>query len=107
MAPLFDAVFDRQAGAPDTYQTSFGAPSPESGFLCIDNGVNDKTSVTSGSIDLNGAPVVSPQDFKHGEKGSSIQASVSLLLENSLRVQLAGKPGSEIRVRVFAAAPAP
>jgi probable HAF family extracellular repeat protein len=139
IAPLFDAVFDRQAGPPDTYQASFEAPNPESGFVCIDNGVNGNPSITSGTISLNGVVVVGPEDWTHahdarragnqgnqagqgdqsgqGDQGgagdssgapaSSIQASVSLLSQNSLTAQLASKPGSEIRVRVFAAAPAP
>jgi len=123
IAPLFDAVFDRQAGPPDTYQASFQAPVPESGFLCIEDGVNGKPSITSGSINLNGPQVVGPSDFeraandgarsggKGGQGGSNnapgslIEVSVSLLVENSLTVRLASKPGAEIRVRVFAAAP--
>jgi hypothetical protein len=103
-APLVSAVFDRQVGAPDTFQASFEAPSAEAGVLCVDNGINGKPAVTAGSIDLNGISVVAPHDWKRGAKGDSIDVNVALLVENGLSVRLSGKPGAEIRIRVFAAA---
>jgi len=62
-----------------------------------------------GGAGKGGSGGAQPPDGGHppnnGAHESSLQASVALLVENRLTVTLTSKPGSAIRVRVFAAAP--
>jgi YD repeat-containing protein len=92
--------FVRGAGAPQRITRTFALP-PQAGSQCtltVQNGDSSKTRVTSATLQLNGAVVVSPADFKRTV--TRIDKPVSLQPQNTLIVELNGKPGSFIRASV-------
>lgn len=92
--------FVRGNGKPALQQIGFTAPVAGDYYrLRIYNGEGAASAVTSASVTLNGVEVFAPKDFK--KKTGFLEASVSLQLQNSLAVTLAGKPGSGLRIEVI------
>ncbi|EFK06099.1 RHS repeat-associated core domain protein [delta proteobacterium NaphS2] len=95
-------TYTRSNGQSDLYEQTFNAL-PEEGVLRIKNGEPDnkgknKHGVTSAVIILNGAKIFSPSDFK--KKIYELEASVNLAAENTLGVELGGKPGTFLSVEI-------
>ena len=66
--------------------------------LLVQNGDSDKTRVTSATLTLNSVPVIGPADFK--KSVARIEKAVVLKPQNTLTVELAGKPGSFVVVSI-------
>jgi hypothetical protein len=60
---------------------------------------DDQEGIASAIVTLNAQDVVRPSDFN--PRITLIQRSVTLLASNVLRVELRGKPGSQLTVRIF------
>ena len=89
----------RSTGRPtmdsDTFFGTEGA-----GRLIVVNG-NDSDSrsrVTSAVITLNGEKILGPNSFK--KKTGEIEVPVDLMADNSITVEVRGRPGSSLSVRV-------
>jgi hypothetical protein len=92
----FVREFSRGTGAPFTSQRDFSATAGAA-ILRIVTGTGAE-SVTSGHITLNGKEIAGPSDFKRRQH--VYEVPVTLLNNNTLRVQLDGKPGSKITVLI-------
>ena len=92
--------FVRGTGAPQRITRTFALPSRADNHctLLVQNGDSDKTRVTSATLTLDGASVVRPADFK--KSVAQIKKAVVLKPQNTLTVELAGKPSSFIVVSV-------
>ena len=94
--------FVREQGKPQTATTSFSACDPEGTFtLVVDNGQDGAHRVSSGTISVNGIPVVTQSDFN--QQVSMITKPLMNIQEsNQLEVLLASAPGSVIKVTITA-----
>ena len=90
-------LFTRSTGAPQTITNNFQRCGNSPCQIVVTNGaVNGSNRVSSGSISLNGSPVIGSADFN--QKISSIVRPVTLLSQNGLAVTLASKPSSFLSV---------
>lgn len=104
-APVFGPqTFVRTTGAPNGYTTTFSLPawivSPYN--LHIVNGDangNNRVSISSATVTLNGVQVVGPSDFN--QNVATIDRSVTLQSTNTLQVTLSSKPGSYLTINAF------
>jgi beta propeller repeat protein len=113
--PLLDATLAGDSCHESHFSLPFAAPQGP-GLLCIDNGPGGAPKVFSGVVKLNAEGVVDPDDWwerpdwfgrGHGRLRSHLERRLHLEVANRLDVELRGRPGSTVRMRVFAAAPAP
>ena len=92
-------VLERTTGPPDVHRAAFDACDPNGRFrLRFENGVEGGRRVSSGSVRLNGRPVVSERDLN--QQVAEIVRPVALGGTNVLEVRLAGAPGGRARVTV-------
>ncbi|WP_159436043.1 NHL domain-containing protein [Microbulbifer donghaiensis] len=96
--------FIRETGQPVEQTVTFSAPAVGDHYrLRILNGEGASFQVaypvTSGVISLNGTQKFSPEDFT--QSASYLEVPVSLELQNTLTVKLAGQPGSGLRAEVI------
>lgn len=91
--------FVRGPGAPQPLTRTFAAPrrADNSCKLLVLNGVHSSTRVASATLALNGAVIVGPADFNSTPR---IEKPVTLQPQNTLTIELNGKPGSFILVSV-------
>lgn len=99
----------RTTGAPNIYTESFEAY-PGEALLVIYNGEpgqksKDDNRVTSGKITLNGEVLFTHDDFKH--QTYTLEIPISLLENNSLRIELESKPGTYISLEIIQTIPDP
>lgn len=94
------ATLVRTAGQPDSYTERFFGTVDGDARIIVTNGdgKNVATRVTAAAVLLNGRMVVSPERF--GRLSGTIEVPVSLLADNEITVQLRGKPGAVVTVRV-------
>lgn len=99
--PIFGPTsYERTTGAPDTYTDTFTSPLAGTFLLWVQNGDDSGGQVSSGSIDVNGAAVVTESDFS--SQVELIRKSVSLVAgANTITVTLNGAPGSFITVLIL------
>lgn len=97
----FWGSFFRHEGKPETREQQFTFNGSERALtLRVVNGGTSGNRATSASIRLNGAPLASPDDFKRKE--ARFEVPVRLIEgENTIVVELAGKPGSEFVVFIY------
>jgi RHS repeat-associated protein len=105
-AELENVNFSREAGKPITEIFTFPSASPGQTFTLnvYNGGLNDQTAngelVSSAVITLNGVQVFGPSDFN--QQVSFLSAEVILQAENTLAVELRGKPGGMLTVNIEA-----
>ncbi|WP_051309762.1 hypothetical protein [Desulfogranum japonicum] len=93
----------RTTGSPNIYTDIFSAE-PGEARLVIYNGLKGEKSnqdlrVTSGVIELNGEVLFTHDDFKH--KTYLLEIPITLLEENTIRVELESKPGTFLNVEII------
>jgi len=105
---LFLSVFgpqyyERTTGKPLQETANFEVLDPALTYtLHIYSGGKDSlpnNSVTSAIVELNGETLLSPDDFK--KHTPHIEKPVSLLAANTLKVELRGKPGSNMTIEIL------
>ncbi|WP_231758685.1 PQQ-binding-like beta-propeller repeat protein [Microbulbifer elongatus] len=93
-------LFVRDKGQPVEETINFGAPVAGSSYrLRVYNGAEDSHPVTSATVVLNGSELLFPNDFSR--KVDFLEVPVSLQIQNTLIVQLGGKPGSGLVAEVI------
>jgi len=100
---LLDHVeFVRESGKPQSASAPFSACDPEGTFtLVVDNGQDGTHRVSSGTISVNGIPVVMQSDFSQ-QVAVITKPLMNIQESNQLEVLLASAPGSVIKVTVRA-----
>lgn len=100
---LLDHVeFIRESGKPQTAVTAFSACDPEGSFtLIVENGQDGAHRVSSGTIWVNGVPVITQSDFNQQVAVIS-KPLMNVQESNQLEVLLSSAPGSVINVTVRA-----
>ncbi|MGI5862102.1 MAG: hypothetical protein ACOX6T_08585 [Myxococcales bacterium] len=98
--PLVDVVFQRTTGSPNDYLLAFSAPDGP-GLVCVENPSEGAFPVTSATLTLNFQTLLRPSDFP-GDVPRVFELRPTLWDWNLLSAHLAGKPGSAMRVRVYA-----
>ncbi len=98
--PVFGpCTYVRTAGAPNVFEDSFTLPTPARCLLLVQNGEDGANQVTSGSVEVNGVPLVGA-----AELGSANELITRPLVvpvgTSSVRVTLAGEPGSFLTVLI-------
>lgn len=87
-------TYTRQTGQPQTITNSFSLLNPNTQFtMHVDN-----SGVSSAVIMLNGVQVLGPSDFSGN--ATSLDRRVTLGPNNTLEVQLRGKPGTSLSLTV-------
>ena len=99
----------RTTGAPNIYTETFTAE-PGEAMLVIRNGEpgqksNNDNRVTSGVISLNGVILFTHDDFKH--QTYTLEVSITLLENNSLRIELESKPETYLSLEIIQTIPDP
>lgn len=94
--------YERSTGKPVTETAQFSVEEPDLSYtLHIYNGgagSHFRDNVSSAVVQLNGEYVVTPDDFnKHT---SHIQKPVNLSTDNTIKVELRGKPGSNMTIEI-------
>jgi len=91
---VYFETFYRRTAAPVTETRTFQVQNPGAGFvLTVVNGATDGSNkVSSGTVKLNGAVVLSPNDLN--QQVRKVVRQVTVLPENVLEVELAAKPVS-------------
>jgi RHS repeat-associated protein len=93
----------RDTGAPVTVTNTFSVLNPNTQYtLRVDNGGltdSDTDRVSSTVITVNGVQIVGPNNFN--QNVAFVEVAVTLQQANQISVQLRGKPGGTIAVRVF------
>lgn len=93
----------RDTGAPVTVTNTFSILNPNTQYtLRVDNGGlidSDTDRVSSTVITVNGVQVVGPNNFN--QNVAFVEVAVTLQQANQISVQVRGKPGGTIAVRVF------
>lgn len=90
----------RDRGKPAPKTIPFSAPKAgDYYFLRIYNGSGAESAVQAGSVAVNGSTVLSNRDFR--KQAEFLEVPLSLQLQNSLEITLAGRPGSGFRVEVI------
>lgn len=95
------ASVTRSEGQPGTYSASFFATGQGAARIIVTNGdgADPATSVTAATVSLNGKTVLSSDRFK--SRTLVLEAPVDLVQgDNHLAVEVRGKPGSTLAVRV-------
>jgi RHS repeat-associated protein len=101
--PVFGPVTcQRGAGAPTVFNYSFTAPEPSRGFVFkLQNGGLEDASyeqVSSSVITLNGVQILGPSNFS--QEVSVLEVPIALQERNSLTVEVRGKPGGAISMKI-------
>jgi PKD repeat protein len=91
--------FIRATGKPVVVTETFSAPDATTYNLIVFNGENGKNRVSSATLEINGIEILGPSDFN--QQVDRIERSVSLLLSNSISVELKSAPGSFITVSIL------
>ncbi len=99
----------RTTGAPDIYDDTFSAI-PKEGKLIVKNGQSDGDhrvtyAIDSAKVMVNGEQIFGPSDFN--EQVYYLEAPITLLQDNSLRVELRSDPDSFLTIEVTQEAPSP
>ncbi|MBC2704551.1 hypothetical protein [Desulfobacula sp.] len=102
----YEGLFERGTGAP-IFETADFPADIGTGVLKVYNSAenDDYESVSSSKIMLNGADVLSPENFN--QEVEYIEIEILLDKENSISVELNGKPGGAIRVEIIQTAISP
>jgi hypothetical protein len=97
---VYFETFYRQTATPVTETRTFQVQNPGSGFvLTIINGNREGDNrVSSGTIKLNGVVVMTPNDLN--QQVRTVVRQVTVLANNVLEVELAGKPTGQVLVTV-------
>lgn len=93
-------TFNRGNGAPVTQTLPFTVKDPNTQYtLYVVNGAPGDGPVASAVVSLNGAVILSEQDFREGTR--AISRRVTVQQSNTLSVQLRSAPGSAIRLEIL------
>ena len=91
-------VYTRSADRPDLFTASFTARAGQ-GILRVTTGDQlGSPPATSAIVIVNGATVLSPREFDGG--AADIELEFPLASDNTLRVELRGAPGSQLRIEI-------
>jgi hypothetical protein len=91
--------YTRTTGAPNVTNESFAVCLPERSFrLTVENGPNGLIRVASASLMLNGAEVVSPNQFS--QNVAVVERPVTLHAHNTLVITVAGTPHGTLSVSI-------
>ena len=89
----------RGGGKPTPKRIPFSAPKAGGYyFLRVYNGESSGSSVTAGSIAVNGQNLLGNRDFQ--KRIDFFEVPLELELQNTLDITLGGKPGSDLRIEV-------
>src|SRR4030065_2797685 len=91
--------FVRSTGRPVVVTENFSAPSATTYNLIVFNGDKGKNRVSSATVKINGIEILRESDFN--QQVDRIECSVSLLLSNSISVELKSAPGSFITISIL------
>jgi hypothetical protein len=92
--------FIRSTGKPVVVTETFSAPSATTYNLIVLNGEKGKNRVSSAAVKINGIEILRESDFN--QQVDRIERSVSLILSNSISVELKSAPGSFITISILA-----
>jgi hypothetical protein len=94
-------VYTRQTGAPVTVTDSFTVLNPNTQYTLhlVNGGLQDDTAdfVSSATVTVNGVLVIAPQDLN--QHTTTIDRPVQLQANNSIAVELHGKPGGQLAIQ--------
>ncbi|MGZ6347880.1 MAG: Ig-like domain-containing protein [Anaerolineales bacterium] len=90
--------FTRSTGKPVVVTETFSAPSATTYNLIVLNGDKGKNRVSSATVKVNGIEILKESDFN--QQVDRIERSISLLLSNSISVELKSAPGSFITISI-------
>src|SRR4030067_2533940 len=90
--------FVPSTGKPVVVTETFSAPSATTYNLIVFNGEKGKNRVSSATVKINGIEILRESDFN--QQVDRIECSVSLLLSNSISVELKSAPGSFITISI-------
>ncbi len=91
------SFYERTTGGPFHITDTFPAI-PGNGRIII---INEDNPVTSGEVLINGAQIVSPDDFK--TITPRIEKNINLQEENTIEIKLGGQPGRSIILSITSA----
>lgn len=93
----------RGTGAPTVFNYSFTAPESPRGFIfkVYNGGLEDTIyeQVSSSTITLNGVQILGPSTFN--QNVTYLEVPVALQAQNSLSVEVRGKPGGALVIKAF------
>ncbi|MCP4589849.1 MAG: VOC family protein [bacterium] len=93
------AQLQRTSGQPDSYTESFFGVEGEATLTVISGDQSDPhTRARCAFVYLNGELILAPSDFN--QQITQIEVPTYLLADNSISVEIRGKPGSQLSVRV-------
>ena len=100
LVQLLDQTFIRGTGEPRTEFSSFPSGNGQVTISLLNGAANsDRDRVSSASIEINGQVIFAPSNFN--QNVSSLQKIIPFASSgNSLSVNLNGKPGSQIRIKI-------
>ena len=92
-------VLERTVGAPNVHRVTFETCDTAGSYrLVVENGVDGSRRVSSGRVLLNGIPVMTEPDLN--QQVASVARAVTLAVNNTLEIRLAGAPGGRFRLTV-------
>jgi PKD repeat protein len=91
--------FTRSSAKPVVVTETFSAPNATTYNLIVFNGEKGKNRVSSATVKINGIEILRESDFN--QQVDRIERSISLLLSNSISVELKGAPGSFITISIL------
>jgi hypothetical protein len=95
--------YERTTGKPAAETAQFSVEEPDLSYILhIYNGGADshsKDNLSSAVVQLNGESVVTPEDFN--KNVSNIEKPVTLSTDNIIKVELRGKPGSNMTIEIL------
>jgi PKD repeat protein len=91
--------FTRSTAKPVVVTESFSAPNATTYNLIVFNGEKGKNRVSSATVKINGIEILRERDFN--QKVDRIERSISLLLSNSISVEVKSAPGSFITISIL------
>ena len=96
-------VYVRPTGTPITVTDSFTVLNPNTQYVLhlVNGGLQDDTAdfVSSATVKVNGVLIIAPQDLN--QNTTTVDRPVQLQVNNSIAVELHGKPGGQVAIQLM------